>query len=235
MKIESITGVGEKRLKAYKPISDLLITKDGHIADEKIEIYRVDGNRGGNETVCPRTELKELFEIAAQGEGMYVDSDVLSSGLIAVGMDGCASLTSSRYLEIELSSLVAGSNYEVFGMEDGEIVERVMVYHPIQINRDIETKEYENEGKELLALPFTGLDKVELVDHSGLSSTYTVQELKAKMRKENEVCCDYEDAAAPKTYFGFRDMAVISVVDVKTIKIYKDAATAYQLIFIDQA
>ena len=235
MKLETITGVTEQKVRVYKPVSEIIITKDGNITVEKVEISRVNGTRGTNEQVCPRMELKEHFEISAQGEGLYIDKDTGSRGMIGVGMEGAASLSDQRYLEIELTGLVAGSTYVVYGMEDGEIVERVMVYHPIIINQDEELREFGVTDKELAAFPFANLEKIEVVKTNGQTVAFTPEELKAKMEKENDLCCVHDDGTTETAHYGFRDMALISIIDVRTIKVHKTAGAAYQLIFIDQA
>ena len=235
MKLETITGVTESKVRVYKPVSSIMVTKDGNITVEKVEISRVNGVRGTVEQVCPRMELKEHFEISAQGEGLYIDKVGGSRGMIGVGMDGAASLSDQRYLEVELSGLVAGSEYVVYGLEDGEIVERVMVYHPIIINQDEELREFGVTDKELAVFPFTNMEKIELIKTNGQTVTYTPDELKSKMERENDLCSIYDTGAGDAAFYGFRDMALVSIMDVKTVKVTKTAGAAYQIIFIDQA
>ena len=235
MKVESITGVTDCRVKIYKPVSEIMIVKDGNFGSEQVEIMRVNSTRGSNEQVCPRTEIVELFEINAQGEGLFIDKNSGSRGMISVGMDGAVALGAERYLTVEFSGLVAGSNYSVYGMEDGEIVERVMVYHPIIINQDEELREFGNNEKELLALPLANLVKVELVKNSGQTVAFTPEELKAKMEKENDVCSVYDDGGGEVVHYGYRNLALLSIIGVETIKIQKAAGNAYQVIFVDQA
>ncbi|WP_372934538.1 hypothetical protein [Mariniphaga sediminis] len=235
MKLESITGVTDAKVRVYKPVSEIMVTKNGNIGSEKVEISRVNGARGTNEQVCPRMELKELFEISAQGEGLYIDKNTGSRGMIRVGMVGAASLSDQRYLEIEFSGLTAGSVYTVYGMEDGEIVERVMVYHPIIINQDEELREFGVTDKELAAFPIANLEKIELVKTNGQTVTFTPEELKAKMEKENDLCAIYDTGAGEVAYYGYRNLALVYIMDAKSVKVHKTVGTGYQLIFIDQA
>ena len=234
MKVKTITGVTDVKVNIHKPVSEVMITKNGNIGDEKIEVVRINGSRGSSEKVCPSMKLAKLFEIAAHDEGLYIDKSTGSRGLMKVGMDGAASLNEQRYLEVELSGLTAGSEYVVYGMEDGEIVERVMVYHPIIINSDVELSEYGVLDKELAAFPFANLEKVELVKTNGQSVTYTPEELQAKMEKENDLCCVFNDGGGEAAYYGYRDMAIVGLESVETVKVTKTAGNSYELVFIDQ-
>lgn len=234
MKIETVNGVTDIKMRVFKPVSGIIVTKDGNIADEKIEITRVNGARGEVETICPRMELKEHFEISAHGEGLYLDKDGGSRGLIGVGMGGAASLSSDRYLDLEFSSLEAGSTYVIYGLEEGEIVERTVVYHPIVINSDEELREFGLKDQEFAAFPFTGLVKVELFMTNGQTVTYTPEELKVKMENENDICCFEDDGAIETIHYGYRDMALVDITGAQSIKVHKSAGNAYQLIFIDQ-
>ncbi len=235
MKIETITGKTDRTVRIYKPVSEIIITKNGNLASEKIEIGRVNGAKGTHEQVSPRMLLADLFEIASQGEGLFIDKSTGSRGIVAVGMDGAAALSDQRYLEIDLTGLDSGKVYVVYGMEDGDIVERVIVYHPIVINADETLKEYGVTDKELGAFPFTSLEKLELVKTNGQSVTYMPEELKAKMEKENDLCSVFNDGAGEVAYYGFKNMALVDVSDVETVKVVKTAGAAYQIVFIDQA
>nr|WP_319509409.1 hypothetical protein [uncultured Draconibacterium sp.] len=235
MKVDAITGVADKQVKIYKPVSGVMITKDGNIADEKIEITRVNGRRGEVETICPRMKLADHFEISAHGEGLFIDSNAGSRGLIAVGIAGAANLDDQRYLEIDLSGLAAGSNYVVYGMEEGEIVERVIVYNPIIINADEVNRDFGLQNQEFVALPIANLEKVELVMSGGQTISWTPEELKAKMEIENDICCLHYDGNEITMHYGYRNLALLDVSAAQVLKIHKTAGNAYGLTFIDQA
>ncbi len=234
MKLEAITGVTDKKVRIYKPVSGIMITKDGNIGAEKIEISRVSAQRGSVETVCPRMELIKHFEISSQGEGLFIDSVDGSRGLIAVGMGGATALNDQRYLDIELSGLTVGSNYVIYGMEEGEIVERVIVYDPITINGDEQNRDFGIKDQEFVAVPIANLEKMELVMAGGQTVAFTLEELKAKMEIENDIVCLFKDGGGETMYYGYRNLALVSVEAVQTLKIHKAAGQAYQLIFIDQ-
>ncbi|MCU4165221.1 hypothetical protein [Carboxylicivirga caseinilyticus] len=235
MKIETISGKTDRKVRIYKPVSEVVITKNGNWNGEKVEISRVSGAKGTHEQVSPRMLCEKLFEVASQGEGLFIDKNTGSRGIIAVGMDGAAALSDQRYLEVDLSSLDAAKSYEVYGMEDGEIVERVIVYHPITINSDETLKEYGVADKELGAFPLTDLVKIELIKTNGQSVTYTPTELMAKMEKENDLCAVQDTGAGEVAFYGFKTMALVAIADVETVKIEKSAGNSYELIFIDQA
>lgn len=234
MKLETITGVKDFKVRVHKPISGILIVKDGNVDAETVAITRVDGQRGAVEHVCPKMELSEHFEISAHGEGLYIDKNTGSRGLVAIGMNGAASLANDRYLDIELGGLTEAAEYIVYGMEEGEITGRLITYHPIIINRDVESRDFGIGEHEWVALPFTDLEKVELIGLGGESVTYLPEELKAKMETENDICALHDDGDAETIYYGYRDMALLKVEGIRTIKIHKTGGNSYQVIFIDQ-
>ncbi|WP_143525136.1 hypothetical protein [Labilibacter marinus] len=207
--------------------------KNGNWNGEKVEVNRVNGQTGTHDKCMPRLIMTNVFEIGSHGEGLFIDSDQESRGSIQVGMEGSIKLSDQRYLEIDMSSLESSKTYTVFGLEQGEIVEGLMSYHPMTINSDETEKVYGTTDKEEVALPLTGLEKVEMIRDNGQSMTYTPTELKALMEQENDMVAISTVSGTETAYWGYKNYALLDIEDIKEIRITKTAGAAYELILVN--
>ena len=232
MKVLSFTGKTEEVLRIYKPISHIVVVKDDNFYEEKIEVNRVNGLTGSIEKCSPRMFMRNGFEIGAHGEGMFTDSELGSRGAFAVGMSGSVKLSDQRYLEVDLTGLNNTAQYTIYGLEQGDIVDDMLSYHPMVINSDETEKEYGTTDKELLALPIEGLTKVELVKDSGQAMTYTPDELMTLMEQENDLVCVKCQGGQETFHWGFMNYSLLDISDVKIVRITKEAG-AYEAVFLN--
>ncbi|TRX70528.1 hypothetical protein [Carboxylicivirga sp. M1479] len=228
MKIKTITGVSEfDGLTVNKPVVGIIVKANVALANETIEIKRINQHTGDNESICARTKITDLAEIAAQKKGFYVSNAADSLVIIAIANGGLR-LDTDKYLELEFGSLNDTKTYEIFGLEDNNLVEKGFAYQRFTIGNGEDLKKYVIGDNELLAIPVTGLVGLKAWAMDGVTMEYTPTELKAIMNLENDVV-----KTGGATVHGYDKYFLVSIEDIREIEIETDGNT-YQFFMIDK-
>ncbi len=228
MKIKSFTGQTEiDGLRVHKPVVGIVIKADGALANETIEIKRLNQNTGANESICARTKVVDLAEIAAQKLGFFMISAAESIAFIAIA-DGGLKLDTDKYLEIEMGTLTAARNYEVYGLEDNNLQEKGFAYQRFTIPAGETLKKYMVGENELLAIPVAGLIGLKVWAKDGVTMEYNPTELKAIMNLENDVVKTGTDLV-----HGFGNYFLVNIDDIQELELETSGVT-YQFFMIDK-
>jgi hypothetical protein len=228
MKIKSITGVSEyDGLTVNKPVMGIIVKADVSLANETIEIKRINQHTGDNESICARTKIVDLAEIAAQKQGFYMLNVAESIAVILIA-EGGLRLDADKYLELELGSLNSAKNYELYGLEENNLVDKGFAYQRFTIANGEDLKKYVVGDNELLAIPVSGLVGLKAWAEDGVTMEYTPTELKAIMNMENDIV---KTGAAVK--YGYDKYFLVSIEDIREIEIETNGDT-YQFFMIDQ-
>jgi hypothetical protein len=197
MQIKSAgTGVTEIRdLQIQNSISHLLICKHGAapITDEKITLVLKTG-AGSSKNVIPLTKIRRPAVISQFGQGyqlVAVDADgVQSEFLISLSDFGAITLENSDYLSLDLTELVEGSTYSVFGLESPMKNRAYNEYNSQVITgQEAQNKAFTpDEDCKGIALSNNGsLSSIRLSYVNGSEVTYLPKELNAIMRNGNDI------------------------------------------------
>jgi hypothetical protein len=198
MQIKSAgTGVTEvKDLQIQKSIGHLIIVKTGAAAiiGEKITL-RLNTQGGSSKTVIPLTTVRRCAVISQFGEGYQLIQDEGSSVIrsefrIALSDMGAVELQNGDYLTLDLTELVSGSTYSVFGLESPTTSRQYFEYGSQVLSAsEAQIKNYVPEADVVgLGLSNNGsLSSVRISYNNGNEVTYSPTELRAIMRNMNDV------------------------------------------------
>lgn len=237
MKVEQFTGVTEKTgLKIFKPISHIEIVGSGaaatNIFDGLVVTARVvNGQLGKDETIIPAIKLKYLAEVSTVFEGSYFTKADKSTFRACVDITevGGLNLDNNKFLEVNLTGLIAGYTYTVYGIEANDKEGYVYRYSKLNCNTNQTLATFQNNGAELLVLPVTNLTEVNLMHSNGTSKRWTIEELKAVMDKANDIV-KYDENG--KAYCGYIECFVLQLDGIHTYEITTDG-TAYEFYAVD--
>jgi len=192
-----LTGETSLQTEIKQGISFLLIEKRGAalITDENISLT-LNKKSGGSEPLIPTSKLRRLavmsqFGLGYQQHQKIADGDFKSAYMIRLTPDGSAlTLDDDNFLSLNLSALVSGSTYNVYGFEAG-------------MNGKVAFKQWARtiSGADPQQNQFTctvgssavfvsnndAMESIRLFYKNGRQVTYTVPELSGLLRMTNDI------------------------------------------------
>lgn len=228
MKIKSFTGLNEvDGLRVHKPIMGVIVKANTALANETIEIKRLNSATGDNESICARTPIITMGEISSQLEGFMsiAAADSLAVVLIA---NGGLKLDTDKYLEIEMGSLDSTKQYDIYGLEENNLTDKAFKYERFTIPAGEDLKKYGVDNAELLAIPVTGLVNLKVWANDNVTMEYSPVELQAIANLENDIV-----KIGTTVKYGYDKYFLVSINDIKELEIETDGNT-YQFFMIDK-
>ncbi|WP_143822951.1 hypothetical protein [Mucilaginibacter sp. MD40] len=172
-----------------------MIIKNGaaEIVDEKITLSLQ--SEQGSAKVLPLSKIRthaiiSQFQAGHQLIEKKADGTVKCAFLLALSATDAILLQNNTYLKLDLTNLVAGSTYEVFGLEYASASRFYNEFNnEIITGNDSQTKTFTPQfGAKSLILSNNGsLSSVRLSYAGANEVTYTPQELDAIMRSSNDI------------------------------------------------
>ncbi|MBS2212149.1 hypothetical protein KEM09_12085 [Carboxylicivirga mesophila] len=228
MKIKSFTGQSEiDGLRVHKPIMGIVVKANTALANETIEIKRLNSATGENESICARTPIITMGEISSQLEGFMsiAAGDSLAVVLIA---NGGLKLDTDKYLEIEMGSLDGTKQYDIYGLEENNLTDKAFKYERFTIPAGEDLKKYGVMDSDLLALPVTGLVNLKVWANDNVTMEYSPVELQAIANLENDIV-----KVGTTVKYGYDKYYLVSISDIKELEIETNGNT-YQFFMIDK-
>jgi len=228
MKIKAFTGQTEiDGLRVHKPVMAVIVKADKALANETIEIKRLNSATGDNESICARTPVITLGEISSQLEGFMSIAAGESLAVVLIA-NGGLKLDTDKYLEIEMGTLTDTANYEIYGLEENDLTDKAFKYERFTIPAGEDMKKYGVDSAELLAVPVSGLVNLKAWADDGVTMEYTPTELKAIANLENDIVKIGSSVA-----YGYDKYFLVSIEDIKELELETDGNT-YQFFMIDK-
>ena len=196
MKLKSaLTGVTNfSDIQCQKAISHVLIVKVGAagIVDEKINIILQDGSN--QRKLTTNQKIRDVAILSQFGEGYLSQTvsagSVKSAYLLKLNETVGVEVADKCYLSIDLNALVAGSTYEVYGIECPVTERTFYSYNTTSIVGDeAQEKQYSvNPTAQLLGIRNNGaLSKITVTYNNGQQVSYLPEELAAVTREMNDI------------------------------------------------
>lgn len=197
MKIrQSFTGqTAQSDIQVQKPISHLLIKKTGAaaITDETISIVLQSG--GTQYSIATKVKIKDIA-IISQFQAGYMGqkvsgADIISEYLLDItGMDAGVKLKDNDYLSLDLAGLVGASAYEIYGIENINMVQAYVNYNTTVISgAESQTKSYSlnRTHQGIYIRNNSALSRLRVFAENGKEASYEPVELLALAREINGI------------------------------------------------
>ena len=241
--VENLTG-NTNYIQRFECSASKIVVKANVISLSDLEaifatIVAVD-RVGVQRVITPRTNLRDLLEIAASNEGLVKIKVNYSSGSVA-SYDVLATLELSNfgaidlaggYGQIELDSCVTTSTFSFYGLDNPSLTQMIIKYEPIWAAQN-QYKECDVNSAYAIAIPKANLVELQMQYSNGRTIIYKPSELDAIVQEINElaeVINNIGNTGASEVVVGSSKLYCLGVNDVVSIRVqYTQACTFYKI------
>lgn len=229
------TGVTKQQgIEVQRSIEGILFCSDGDITTEKVEISILSTTGKRRELLVDPIPVRALFEFAGQNEGLFIEnvdgSGVntqtfahVTMGEIQLSALGAVELEDGEYFSIDLTDLVSGRTYTLYGLESLVLGAPEYVWKRDAISAKTRKKTIDTTDLATVVIPVTSnLDSLDLISDDSDVEMHPA-ELQYRQLKENDLvkvtahALTDEDVHLP--IFGFGAYYFINVADVNRLTI----------------
>lgn len=199
MKIGSYTPVNNKveNIKIFTPVQTILIVPKYNtrvIASKfayetaTISITLQNSNTGNLTTIIPHVKLTTLGEISTFNEGVVVMDDDTIIFPIMLNPVGNVQVDNDKYLQLDLSELSPTiSQVDIYTFTVGKSSDFIAKYSKMACPAGVARHKVNAVNNEILSLPLTGYDSVQLTYANGIVSVYSKVDLEYIQAQNNDL------------------------------------------------
>ena len=164
-------------------------------ANETIKVLATlqNSNNGSQKTLIPYILLNKLAEISTFNEGVVLQKNDSCLYPIMLNPIGNIELDSDKYIDVAFNGVAATETIELYAFEASKISDFVPVYSKMSTSSGVARQKFNVATNDVLCLPITGFDSIQLTYKSGSVGTYTPTELEYLMSKTNDLTMYHRD------------------------------------------
>lgn len=209
----------------------------------KLQVLRQNSNTGQKDTIVPFIQLGKLAEIATFNEGCIRLGLQSAHVPVMLSPAGNIALDNDKYLEISVvdTNLYPGlQSIDVYAIESEKISPFLTKYNKMSVPAGIARQYFNVKDSDILSLPTTGYDEIQLKTNTGSVITLTKIELQYLQSTKNDLTAYRMDDATNMIVSGmggaqlhpYGNSFILNLLSIESIEIIRDSNSASSFDFI---